>query len=73
MNESFKLNSYLTLHQVTVLVSVFFITPACVCLHMFVCAAMCSLFLQSVSVWVLWGKAFAAEAPSHTSHSKQGQ
>lgn len=46
------------------MVSVFFITSACVCLHVFVCAAMCSLFLQSVSAWVLWDKASAAEALS---------
>lgn len=51
---------------------VFFITQEYVRSCVFVCAEMCGLVLQSVSAWVLWGKASAAEAPSHTSHCKQG-
>lgn len=70
---SYKLNSCLAwLLQITLMISVFFITPVCACSGVFVCAATCSLFLQSVSAWVLWGKASAAEAHSHTSHCKQG-
>lgn len=37
------------------------------------CAATCGWGVQSVLAWVLWGKASAAGAPSHTSHSKQGR
>lgn len=40
--------------------------------HRIVHVIVCGSFLQSVSAWVLWGEASAAEAPSHTSHSKQG-
>lgn len=52
--------------------SIFHHSGVCVCLCVFVFAATCGSFLQSVSAWVLWGKASAAEARSHTSHSKQG-
>lgn len=60
------------LHQITLMVSLFFITQEYVCLCVIVRAVMCGSVLQSVSLWVLWGKASAAGAPSHTSHSKQG-
>lgn len=59
------------LHHTILMVSVFFIIYDCACLCVLVCAATRGSFLQSVSAWVLWGNASAAEAPSHTSHCKQ--
>lgn len=55
------------LHQITLMVSLFFITQEYVCLCVIVRAVMRGSVLQSVSLWVLWGKASAAGAPSHIS------
>lgn len=53
------------------MVLVFFITQGygCLCFHLG--AATCSSFLQSVSAWVLWGRAPAAEPlPIHHTANK---